>query len=87
MRDPEALEQVWAVVFAREPHVLRDRQVREQPVILREVSDAASLRAELNAVLGVEPALAVERDPPDAVALQPGDGAQQRGLAGARTGR
>ena len=51
VRDPEALEQVWAVALAGEPHVPRDREVWEQPVVLGEVPDASSLRAEMDAVL------------------------------------
>lgn len=82
MRDPEALEQVRPVALAREPHVPGDGEVWEQAVVLRQVADAASLRAQVNPLFAVEPQLAVERDPSSTVALKPGDCSQQRSLAG-----
>ena len=85
MQDPEAFEQVRAFALAGKPHVAGDGQVRKQTVVLRQVADAASLGAQPNAALCVEPDLAAESDAPLARTLQPGDGAQQRGLA--RAGR
>ena len=82
--DPESLEQVGAVALAGEAHVRGDRQVREQPVVLREVADATALGAEVDTA-GRRRTTA--RDPsamrPRAAALESGDRAQQRGLAGA----
>ena len=83
MRDPEALKQLRPLALAREPHVSSDREMGEQPVVLRQVADPASLRAEVNGLLGVEPQLTGERDPSFMRALKAGDGAQQRGLASA----
>ena len=73
MRDPEALEQVRTIALTREPDVPGDGEVWEQPVVLRQVADAASLRAEVDPLLGVEPQLASERDPSRVGAFEPGD--------------
>ena len=83
MRDPEALEQVRPVALAGEADVRGDAEVREQPVVLRQVADAPSLRAEVDPLRDVEPQLAAEGDPARERALETGDGSQQRGLAGA----
>ncbi len=84
MSYPEALEQVGAVAPGGEPDVPGDGEVREQPVILWQVSDAASLGAEVEALRDVEPDLVAERNAPRARALEAGDRSQKRGLAGAR---
>ena len=81
MRDSEALEQVRAVAPTRKPHVAGDAQMREQPVVLRQISDATPLRAEVDPGFGVEPDLVAERDPASVRVLEPGDAPQQRGLA------
>ena len=84
MRDPEPLEQVGPVAPAGEAHVAGDGQVREQAVVLRQVADAASLGAEVDACArrrtraSSPSAIRPARRP-----LEPGDGAQQRRLAGA----
>lgn len=58
--------------------------MREQAVVLRQVTDASSLGAQMDTALGVEPLLAGERDPAGPRALEPGDRLQQRGLSRAR---
>ena len=84
VRDPQAFKQLRALVLGREAHVLGDGEVREQPVVLGEISDAAALRAEMDAMLAIEPPLTREHDPSGAISLQPSNGAQQRCLARAR---
>lgn len=84
MGDSEALEQVWAVALAGEPHVPGHIEMREQAVVLREVTHAAPLRAETHVLPGIEPHLAGERDASRVRTLQPGDRSQQRRLARAR---
>jgi len=82
--EPEALEQVRAVPPPGEPYVAGDREVREQPVILRQVADPASFGAQGDAPPGVEPDLGTQGDASGVGALEAGDGPQQRGLS--RTG-
>ncbi len=82
MLDPEAPEQVWTVTLAGEAHVRCDAQVWEEPVVLREIADAASFGTQVNPPCRVEPELAAECDATGLWALQAGDGSQQRGLAG-----
>ncbi len=85
VRDPNALQQVGAVALTGEADVSGDREMREQPVVLRQVPDAPSLRAEVDAQDGIEPDLTTKRDTSTLWALEPGDGSQQRGLT--RPGR
>lgn len=82
--DANALEQVWALSLRGEAHVAGDREVWEQGVVLREVSDSSSLRGDVEVALGVEPDLVAERDPAGPWTLQAGHAAQQRRLP--RTG-
>lgn len=84
MRDPDALEQIGAVAPAGEADVPGDGQVREQPVILGDVADAALLRREVGGALCVEPRLLAERNVPGQGPLEPRDGPEQRCLAGPR---
>jgi hypothetical protein len=71
--DPETLEQVWTVALAGEAHVPGNGEVREQPVILREVTDAASLGAAVDAPFCVEPDFGSKRDPSCVGAFQASD--------------
>lgn len=82
MPDSDTLEQVGTVALAGEPHVPGNGEVREQPVILREVADAASFRGEVDVPVRVEPDFASKGDPSRAGAFQARDRSQQRGLAG-----
>ena len=80
IRDPDAFEQVGAVALAGEVNVGSDGEVREQPVILREVADSPPLGAEVDPSIGVEPQLIAKRNPSSAWTFQAGDSFQQRGL-------
>lgn len=71
--DTQALEQVRPVALAGKAHVCRDRQVREQTVVLRQVPDAASLSRQTDVLGSVQPDLAAKGDPSLARALQAGD--------------
>lgn len=82
--DTQALEQVRAVALAGKAHVCRHRQVREQAIVLGQVTDATSLGWQTDVRGGVQPDIAAKRDPSLARALQAGDRPQQGGLAGAR---
>lgn len=52
---PEPLKQVGPRTLAGEPHVAVDGEVREQAVVLGQVADAASLRAEVDPPACIEP--------------------------------
>ena len=80
--DADALQQIGAIPFAREAHIARDAQVREQSVVLRQVPDPPSLRAEMGAAGGVEPDLAAQRDPSCLGTFETCQHTQQRRLAG-----
>ena len=71
-------------VEERAGDVLERRQVRKQPVVLRDVADGTLARRPVDAVRRVEPDVVVERDATTAWPQQPGDRAQQRRLAAAR---
>ena len=62
----------------------RHRQVREERVLLEEQSHPAGLRRHVDAARPVEPGLLAEADEAGVGAIQPGQRAQHRGLAGAR---
>lgn len=82
VRDPEALQQVGTPPSGGKAHVPGDGEMRKQRVVLRQIADAASLGAEVDALPGVEPQLVAERDASRAGTLEAGDGPQQRSLAG-----
>ena len=75
MSDADALQQVRAIAPRREADVARDGQVWEQPVVLGDVADAALLRREVPAALGIEPRFRRESDVTVGRALESGDGA------------
>ena len=83
MGDPEAPQQVRPIAPAREADVRRHGQMREQPVVLREIADATSLGAEVNPLLDVKPTIGAESDPTRERTLETSDRPQQRRLAGA----
>ena len=64
--DLEPLEQVVdrRPAAGAEANVREDVEMREEGVLLEEVADAAPLRGNVDAGLGVEPPLVVERDDP-----------------------
>ena len=64
--DPEPLEQVVdpRPTARAEPHVCEDVEMRKERVLLEQVADAAPFRGNVDAGLGVEPPLVVERDDP-----------------------
>lgn len=84
MGDPDAFEQVQPLAPGGESHVAGDREMGEERVVLGQVADASSLRAEVNPALGVKPHLLAERDSPFAGTLESGHTSQQGGLS--RTG-
>ena len=53
MRDPQALEQVRPLAPARERHVAGHGQMREEPVVLGQISHAAPLGVHVDAACGV----------------------------------
>jgi len=71
--DPEALEQIGALALAGEAHVAGDGEVGEEAVVLRQVADAASLRAQADSPFRVEPGLAAEGDTSGGRPLESGD--------------
>ena len=71
-------------VEERAGDVLERRQVRKEPVVLRDVADGTLASRPVDAVRRVEPDVVVERDATTAWPQQPGDRAQQRRLAAAR---
>lgn len=83
MSDAEALQQVRSAGFGSKPDVPRHGQMREQSVVLRQITDVSLLGTEVDPADGVEPRLVVQRDVSAAGMLEAGDGTQQRGLPGA----
>ena len=84
---PQALQQLAARRASPAPPkaTLRaHRHVREQRVLLEDEADRAPLGRQVDLRGGVEPRPLAERDAPAVGAPQPGDGAQDRRLAGAR---
>ena len=69
---------------AAERDVRAHAHVREERVLLEHEADGARLGREVDARGGVEPRLAVARDPAPVRAAQPGDRAQHGRLARAR---
>jgi hypothetical protein len=61
----------------------RHREVREERVVLEEQAHPPALRRHEGPVGAVEPGLAVEADEAAVRAIEAGDGAEHRGLAGA----
>lgn len=58
--------------------------MREQTVVLWQITHVPALGADVQPALGVKPVLAAEADPPGPRALEPRHGAEQRRLAGTR---
>ena len=82
--DAEALEQLPHARPAAEADVALDGQVREERVVLEDVPDCARLRGPVHRARRVEPRLARQRDPPRLRPHEPGHGAEDGRLAGAR---
>ena len=83
-RDAEALEQLVGALLARIRDVLTDAHVRKERVLLEDEPDPALVRAQEHAPGGVEPGLAVERDPSGRRPHETGDCAQHRRLPRSR---
>jgi hypothetical protein len=77
MSDPHALQQVQSLAPGGEADVPGDGQMREQPIVLRDVADAALLGHEVSAPVGVKPQFRAEGDVPMGGALEPRDGPEQ----------
>ena len=84
MCDPETFEQVGPLTPPREGDVVRHRQVREEPVILRQITHSTSLGTQVDTTGAVEPNLAAQGDSASDPPLETGDGPQKRSLAGSR---
>ena len=64
-------------------NILLDRHVREQGILLKQVTDAALLRRQVDMLLAVEQRAAVQHDPAPVRAHDTGDAAQRHALAAA----
>ena len=82
MADAKPLEQIGTVAPAGKAHIARDRQVREQPVVLGQIARVTVLGAEVNPSLRVKPHFCVQGHVAGPRALQPAHDPQQRGLTG-----
>src|SRR6185436_13500089 len=81
--DAEASKELRTLSPAAVRHVVRDRHVREEGVVLEDEPDRPLLRPEVDVRLAVEPQGLAERDPARVGAGEPGDRSQHRALAGA----
>ena len=84
MLDPEPLEELVHPRLAGVRDVVANGHVREQRVLLEHEAHAPFVRRPKQLSLGVEPDLAVERDPSGFGSHEAGDAAQHGRLAGAR---
>src|SRR5712692_7074553 len=84
MRDAKALDELIRALLAAVGDVLAHAHVREERVLLEDEPDAPLVRLAEDPPRGVEPDLAVERDPSHRRPREPGDRPQHRRLAGAR---
>ncbi len=82
MVDAEALQQLAGPIASAERHVLPDRQVREQRVLLEDEADRPLVGVERDPLGAVEPRVLPERDAPAIGTAQPGDRPQHGRLPG-----
>ena len=80
MRDAESFEILVGPLLACVGHVLPDREVREERVVLEDEADATFIGLAKEPPGGVQPNVVTERDPPARRPHEPRYGSEHRGL-------